>query len=325
MNRLFSLLSAAAFTVLLMPIQMAFAAVSFDQPLTIIVPYSPGGTADFLVRRVAQSMSDDLNQSVIVENRPGAATAVAAASVSRAKPDGHTILLASNATLAINQHRGVELNYSPTESFEYVSLLMSVPNIIVVSTASPYQTLEDLIEGSKDRTEPITYGTMGIGTSNHIGMEVLARATGANLLHVPFPGSAPGLTNLMGGHIDAVSDTLIATLPQIQAEKLRPLATMGTSRSALTSDIPTANEISGAEEDFTAWFGFVVPKGTPAEIVEALNRSAVKAVNVAATREALEELGADVVGSDVVTFRDLVNREQKMYEILLAPGNLKLE
>lgn len=324
MKRFWKLLGAVTLTSVLMPAQ-ASATVTFDKPLTIVVPYSPGGTADFLVRRVAQSMSEDFSQSVVVENRPGAATAVAAASVSRANPDGYTILLASNATLAINQHRGVELNYSPTESFEYVSMLMSVQNVIVVPAESPYKTLQDMLDDSKKRSAPVTYGTMGIGTSNHIGTEVLARATGANLLHVAFPGSAPALTNLMGGHLDAVVDTLVATLPHINAGKLRPLATLGTKRSPLTPDVPTANEISGATEDFTAWFGFVVPKGTSADVIEALSRSAAKAVQSAEIREALETVGAEVVGSDPATFKQRVHQEQAMYAELLAPGNLDLE
>src|SRR5690625_2321918 len=201
MHRLLAIIICVSFTLFS---QLTIAANKINAPVTIVVPYSPGGTADFLVRRVAEDMSKDFNQPVIVENRPGAATAVAAASVARAKPDGHTILLASNATLAINQYLGMTLNYSPESSFDYVSLLISVPNIIVVQENSPYKTLEDLITASKQKAEPITYGTMGAGTSNHLGLEVLAHTTDANLLHIPFPGSAPALNSLLGGHVDAV-------------------------------------------------------------------------------------------------------------------------
>ena len=199
--------------------------------ITLVVPYTPGGTTDLLARRMAQGISEQLKRPVIVDNRPGAGTAIAASAVARAAPDGRTLLIASNATLAVNQHLGIKLAYSPEESFEYVSLLATVPNVVVTRPDSRWRSLKDVMATRGDGPAA-SYGSMGTGTSTHIAMEVLGQTMNAQLTHVPYKGSAPALVDLMGGHVDVVVDTLVATLPHLR-ETVEPAVLLALQRGAL--------------------------------------------------------------------------------------------
>lgn len=293
-------------------------------PITIVVPYPPGGTTDTLARRVAQGMSEQLGHSVIVENRPGASTAIAAAHVARAPKDGHTLLVASNATLAINPHVGTEAHYSARDSFDYVTLLAAVPNVIVVNKSSPSDSLEDFIQRSKSDDKGVSYGSMGAGTSNHIGMEMLNKALDANLLHVPYKGSAPALSDLMGGHVDAVVDTLVATLPQIRAGNLKGLAILSAKRSSAADDIPTAREAVGVDVDLYSWFGLVLPKGTPEQVISTLNEAVLATLNDPKTKEVLEPVGVELIGSTPSEFKAFVDEQYEMYGKLIKEHEIKL-
>ncbi len=290
--------------------------------ITLIVPYTPGGTTDLLARRVAQGMSERLKRPVIVENRPGGGTAIAASHVARSAPDGRTLLVASNATLAVNQHLGTKLGYSPENSFEYVSLLATVPNVVVTRNDSTWRSLADLTKPPTG--QPASYGSMGTGTSTHIAMEVLNLEKGAQLTHVPYKGSAPALVDLLGGHVDVVVDTLVATLPHVREGKLRALAVLSSRRSGSAPDVPTAKEASGRDIDIYSWFGLVVPKGTPPTVVSALHGAAASALGNPALQKELGALGVDVIGSDPRTFGEFVGRQQRMYSEIITTNSLKL-
>lgn len=291
--------------------------------ITMVVPYTPGGTTDLLARRVAQGMSERLKRPVVVENRPGAGTAIAASTVARAPADGRTLLVASNATLAINQHLGIKLGYAPEDSFDCVSLLATVPNVVVTRPDARWRSLADVVASSK-AGQPASYGSMGTGTSTHIAMEVLAQTTGAPLTHVPYKGSAPALVDLMGGHVDVVVDTLVATLPHLREGKLRALAVLSARRADSAPGIPTAKESSGRDIDIYSWFGLVVPKGTPPAVIAALHEAAAAAVNAPALRKDLGPLGVDLVGSSPHAFGDFVRGQQRMYSEIISTHKLQL-
>ncbi len=292
-------------------------------PITLVVPYTPGGTTDLLARRVAQGMSDRLKRPVVVDNRPGGGTAIAASLVARAPADGRTLLVASNATLAVNQHLGMKLSYSPEDSFDYVSLLASVPNGVVTRPDARWRSLADVVASSRQGA-PASYGSMGSGTSTHIAMEVLAHATGAKLIHAPYKGSAPALVDLMGGHVDVVVDTLVATLPHLREGKLRALAVLSAHRSASAPDIPTAREASGQDIDIASWFGLVVPRGTPPAAIAALQRAAADALNTPALQTELGALGVDLTGSEPKAFGDFVAAQQRMVREIISSNHLQL-
>lgn len=293
-----------------------------DRTITITVPYTPGGTTDFLARRLAQVMSNKLEQSVIVENRPGAGTAVAASYVSRQSPDGYHLLVASNATLAVNPYLGIPLSYSP-DDFEPVALLITVPNVAVSRPDPQRNTLAAWFDQAKDKPNTVSYGSMGVGTSNHIGMEVLLKSTNTEMLHVPYKGSAPALNDLMGGHVDIVVDTLVATLPHIKAGKMQPLAVLSSTGPSLI-EIPTATEAVDVNVDLYSWFGLVAPKETPAEIVAFLNKTVIDALNDNETRKALEEVGVEIIGSTQEEFTTFINEQYSMYGRLIEKHSLSI-
>lgn len=295
-----------------------------QRPIKIIVPYAPGGTTDLLARRVGEGMATQLGQAVVIENRPGAGTAIAAEYAGRQPPDGYTILVASNATLAINDHRGRSLAFSSPDSFDYLTLLATVPNVLVVGRESPLHSLGDLVAKSKISGRGMSVGSMGAGTSTHIGIEVIKNLTSANLLHVPYKGSSPALTDLMGGNVDAVVDTLVATMPQIQAGTLRPLAVFGPKRSARAPSIPTTKESGAGDLELDSWFGLVVPKGTPAPVIAALHQSAVTSLNRPETRSALEGVGVEVVGSTPSAFQAFAVKQHSLYGKLIKDYRLDL-
>lgn len=320
MMKLFSALLAISFASV---IPAAHADTDGDYPnrtITITVPYTPGGTTDFLARRLAQGMSEQFEQSVIVENRPGAGTAVAASYVSRQDPDGYHLLVASNATLAVNPYLGIPLNYDPKE-FEPISFLVAVPNVAVSRPDSERKTLADWFDSAKVDKDSVSYGSMGVGTSNHIGMEVLLDSTETDMLHVPYGGSAPALNDLMGGHVDIVVDTLVATLPHIKAGKMQPLAVLSAVGPTLV-EIPTAAEAVGVDVDLYSWFGLVAPKDTPEHIVALLNKTVVNALQDTEIRKALEDVGVEIIGSGATEFGTFIDDQYTMYGRLIEKHNL---
>lgn len=295
-----------------------------SRPITIVVPYTPGGTTDMLARKLGQDLSARLHQPVIVENKPGAGTAVAAALVAKSVPDGYTLLVASNATLAVNPYLEMEAGYSATESFTAISRLAVVPNVIVVRNDSPYQTLEAILKKPVAGQPVLSYGSMGTGTSNHIGMEVLAAFTGTQLLHIPYKGSAPALTDLMGGHVDMVTDTLVATLPHIKAGKLRALAVFNSERPKV-QDVTTVSEVIGKPVDIYSWFGLVAPKGTPATVIEKLNEAVAAALSDAQMANDLEPLGVTLQASTPGEFEAFAKEQRILYGDIIQSYNLRLK
>ncbi|MCJ0766187.1 Bug family tripartite tricarboxylate transporter substrate binding protein [Variovorax terrae] len=291
--------------------------------ITLVVPYTPGGTTDLLARRIAQGMSEQLKRPVVVDNRPGGGTAIAASTVARAAPDGRTLLIASNATLAVNQHLGIKLGYAPDSSFDYISLLATVPNVVVTRPDARWRSLADVMASSKTG-QPASYGSMGTGTSTHIAMEVLNQALSAQLTHVPYKGSAPALVDLMGGHVDVVIDTLVATLPHLREGKLRALAVLSAQRSSSAPDIPTAKEALGRDINIYSWFGLVAPKGTPPNVMAALHDAAVSVLKAPALQKELGPQGVDLVGSDPRAFGEFVKDQQRMYSEIISTNKLKL-
>lgn len=232
-----------------------------DRPVTLVVPFAPGGATDQLARLLGVKMSERLGTTVVVENKPGAGTVVAAAYVAKAPADGYTLFLSSNSTLVLNPAIRTQLPYDPLKSYTYVSRVAQMELLLVGGESLKQQTLAEVIDHVRKKPDDLSYGSYGTGTTVHFGAEMFKAAAGLEITHVPFNGSTPNLTALIGGQIPLAADTQVATLPHIRAGKIRPLAIMSSQRSALLPDVPTIAESGYPGFEMTSWFAMLAPAG----------------------------------------------------------------
>lgn len=285
----------------------AWAAAAYpEQPVTLIVPYPPGGTTDIAARAVANAMQEHLGQTLVVENKPGAGGNVGMALLSRAKPDGYTIAMGTIGTQSINQFLYQDMGFDPAKDFEPIALVMTAPNVISVRADSPYKTLADLVEGA--RKGQLSYGTPGIGSSVHMSGVLFEQQAGVEMLHVPFKGVAHSLPALAGGHIDVLFDNLPSSLSHIKSgERIRALAVTSPQPSPSVPDVPTANSAGLEGLEATAWFALYAPSGTPDEATEKLIDSARKALAAKDLQDTFIGLGAqagDLFGDELKAFEE---------------------
>lgn len=292
-----------------------------SKPITMVVPFPPGGSTDVIGRLFAAKLGDRLRQTVVVENKPGANTGIGAAAVARAAPDGYTFMITGAPTFTLNPLLYPNLNYDPIKSYEYVAIAGSTPFVILTNPQTGIATVADI--KSKSATQPLSFGSFGNGSTPHIAGESLAQRTGAKLLHVPYRGSAPAMADLLGNQIPLSIDTLVAGLPQIKAGKARAVALTGNARSALVPDVPTVAEGGVANYDFETWFGVVMPKGTPAPIVARLSKEIEAVMAEPDTRAKLEQLGFDATYADPAAFRRKVETELERNVAIIKAAGIK--
>lgn len=250
-----------------------------DKPITIVVPYAPAGTTDMLGRMLAQQMAPLLGRTIVVDNKPGAGSGIGAAFVARAPADGNTLLVATSTTLAINPWLYKKLGYEPAKDFAPIGLIGAVPLLVVVNGALPVKNVAELVALSKSRSGGLSYGSAGNGSPQHLGVEMFKAATGANLTHVPYKGSGPAVTDLIGGQIDVMFSDIPPAIQHVRSGRLRALAVTSARRQTALPDAPTVAESGAAGTrgfEAVAWQSLVAPDGTPRELVqkyaEALNR-----------------------------------------------------
>ncbi len=263
------------------------------KPVTIVVPFSAGGTTDILARVVGQAISGDLGQTVIIDNKPGAGGNIGAAAVARAPADGYTLLMGTVGTHAINEALYKKLPFDPTKDFAPLSRVAMVPNVLVVPVALPYKSVADIIAAAKAQPGKLTYASSGIGTSIHLSGELFKSMTGTEILHVPYKGSSPALTDLLGGQVMMMFDNLPSAMQHIRGGKLRALAVTAAKRSPELPDVPTVAEAGVKGFEATSWFGLFAPAGTPPQVVSKLNAAIVKALGSAEVKKKLSEQGAE--------------------------------
>ncbi|MBC9907265.1 MULTISPECIES: Bug family tripartite tricarboxylate transporter substrate binding protein [Achromobacter] len=292
-----------------------------SKPITMVVPFPPGGSTDVIGRLFAAKLGDRLRQTVVVENKPGANTGIGAAAVARAAPDGYTFMITGAPTFTLNPLLYPNLNYDPIKSYEYVAIAGSTPFVILTNPQTGIATVADI--KSKSAAQPLSFGSFGNGSTPHIAGESLAQRTGAKLLHVPYRGSAPAMADLLGNQIPLSIDTLVAGLPQIKAGKARAVALTGNARSALVPDVPTVAEGGVANYDFETWFGVVMPKGTPAPIVARLSKEIEAVMAEPDTRAKLEQLGFDATYADPAAFRRKVETELERNVAIIKAAGIK--
>ena len=248
------------------------------KPIRLIVPYSAGGTADLLGRAIARNLSESLGQQVIIENRTGAGGGIGADLVAKSKADGYTLLLGTIATHAINPNLYPNNPYDPVADFAPVALVATLPNLLVVNPSVPARNVQELIALAKAKPGELAFASAGSGTTQHLSGELFKKMAGVDMLHIPYKGNAPAVTDLIGGQVQVMFDNIPISLQQVRAGKLRALAVTGATRSAVLPDVPTIAEAALPGYSVTSWFALFAPAGTPAAVVARLNRETNKAL-----------------------------------------------
>lgn len=296
-----------------------------SQPVKIVVPYPPGGAADTVARIYADALSGSLGQSVLVDNRPGAGTAIAAEYVAAAPADGHTLALVPTGQLTVLPHIVQRLKFDPEKSFAPISLLAYTSVVFAANRQVPAQSLAELVELARSRPGELSYSSSGSGTIIHLAGEYFRLTSGADLLHVPFKGSAPAVTAVLGGSVDVAVDSLTILAPQIQAGKLKGLAIASRQRSPLLPDVPTVAELGYPGFEVTSWFGLSAPAATPQAIIERLNVEIAKAAASPAVQEKLAAQGLVAWPSTPEAFAEQVRSDSAKYAEVVAKSHITFD
>ena len=292
------------------------------QAIRIVVPFSPGGTVDILARVIAQQIAKPLGQSVIVENKPGAGSSVGTDFVAKAKADGYTLLMASTSSMAINPNLQ-KLPYQLSD-FAPIALVASVPHVIVVNPNVPAANLKEFLAYAK-RSGKIHYATAGTGTPHHLGGALLANLAGVQMTDIPYKGTGPALSDLMGGQVEVMSVDLPPALPFITSGKVRALGVAAKARSPYAPDIPTIAEAGLPNFEVTGWYGIVAPAGVPKNVADKLSAVISQALAQPAMKEKLAQLGATPESSTPKDFGDFMQRESAKWANVIKTANIKVE
>ena len=279
-----------------------------QRAVTITVPYSPGGTTDYVARMLAKQMSEISKQSFVVENKPGASGTIATASVMRAKPDGYSLLM-NDTTYAMLPAVFRKLSWDPVKDIAPISNVASTPVILIVPANSPFNSLADLVDAARKKPESLTFGSGGKGSSTHLAGEVFQHQANIKLLHVPYKGAGEALLALVGGTVDVEISATPTAIPQISSGKVKALAISSPQRLPQLPDVPTFAEAGLPDYQVQNWFGLVARAGTPPEMIATLNRLVKDAVADPSMRSSFEKLGAQAVGNSAQTFTQQIATE----------------
>ncbi len=292
-----------------------------NKPIRLVCPFPPGGAVDIASRAVAHELTQSLGQPVTVDNRPGAGGNIGAEIVAKSPADGYTLLMTTSGIMAINPALYSKLPFDPLKDFSPVSMVVSLNNVLVVNPSLPFKSVKDVIAAAKAQPGKLTYASSGNGTSIHLSGELFKSMAGVDMLHIPYKGSAPAVTDLLAGQVNMMFDNIPSSLPHIKAGKLRALAVTGSKRSQLLPDLPTIAEAGVPGYDSYVWFGVVAPAGTPADMVQKLNAAIAKAAASPAFRGRLTEQGYDIVTSTPEQMTDSIRGElAKWGKIVKASG-----
>jgi len=293
-----------------------------NRPVTMVVPFPPGGGTDTGARWVAQKLTERWGQSVIVDNKPGAAGMIGAELVSRAKPDGYTIMMANAQVAAINPSLYKKMAYNAETAFAPISLVAELPLVLLVNDALPVKTTQEFIALAKAKPGDLSYGSAGNGSSTHLAASLFESATGTRLLHVPYKGGGPAMQDLMAGQVNLTFLTVLESGPAIKSGKVRPIAVTSSKRSPALPMLPTIAE-SGIPGYFSiSWIGLLAPAGTPKAVIDKIARDVQEIVTAPEMRERLIAQGATPVGGTPAQFQSLIDSESKRYRSIIAEKNI---
>jgi tripartite-type tricarboxylate transporter receptor subunit TctC len=282
-----------------------------EKSIRLVVPFATGGTSEIVARSVAIGLTNTLGQSVYVENKPGGAGNIAMEEVKRANPDGYTLMLGHVGTLAVNPALfGKKLPYDPNKDFAPITLVAKVPNVIAVSEKSAYKTIGEFVADAKKNPGKINYGSAGNGSAGHLAMEYFSSEAGIDLVHVPYKGSGPMLTDLIGGQIQATFNGLPSLMGQIKGSTLRPLAIASSESSKILPKVPTLAESGYKGFETSQWYGIIAPAGTPRPIIDKLQKEIVKILQSKEDSNRMIEDGAILIGNTPEQFSSFIYAEQ---------------
>lgn len=294
-----------------------------SKPIRLVVPYSAGGGADNAARILAARLTTTLGQTVVIDNRPGGSGMIGAQAVAQAAADGYTVLYDAS-TFAVNPALR-KMPFDPAKDLVPVSLAVTVPNVLVVPPSAPYKTVQEFVEHARKHPGKMTYASYGAGSAAHLIGELLKNQAGIDLLHVPYKGGAPALTDVMGGQVDSYFANAASGMSYVKSGKLRALAVTSAKRMASMPDVPTLAESGFKNFEVLEWNGFFVPKGTPKEVVTRLSREIQAATADPATRQKLVGLGVDPIGSSPEEFSKFVQTEMSRWGALVKTNNITVE
>lgn len=309
---------------LLLVVFVATSAYAQNYPaksVRIIVPYAPGGSVDSVTRLVGQKFTKEFGQPFIVENRAGASGNIGTDSAAKAAPDGYTLLMSSSPPLAANIHLFKKLPFDPFKDFAPIMLIANQPNVLVLNPSVPAGSVKELIELAKSKPGKLTFGSSGVGASQHMAAELFMMMTGVNMKHVPYKGGGPAMVDLIGGHIDLMLETAPSAIPFVHSGKVKALAVTTLQRSGRLPNVPTLDEVGLKGYEFRGWIGLVAPAGVPKEIIAKLHDQLQKDI-AGDLRKQLDEMGLDIAGGTPQQFADFIRKDSNMYAKLVKAANI---
>ena len=316
----------AAIAALALPATSAWAQAYPNKPVRLIVPYAAGGGTDFFARTVGAKLGEQLGQTIIVDNKPGAATIIGAEVAAKSAPDGYTLLIADSTTLAVNPSLYKKLPYDPAKDFSSVTLTARFAMVLVVNpNTSKATTVKEFIEEAKKDPGKISYASVGAGTTHHLTMELFQQRTDIKLIHVPYKGAGPAIQDMVGGQVPVMFVDLAAGGPMIKAGKLRVLAVASPKRIAALPNVPTFAEQGIAQFEAWAWQGLTVPAGTPKEIIAKLNAEYAKVVADPAIRQKLVDAGVEPVTSSPEEMNAYIKSETAKWAQVIKQSDIKID
>ncbi|WP_353173697.1 Bug family tripartite tricarboxylate transporter substrate binding protein [Paracandidimonas soli] len=301
-------LGLAATATALLPAAASAAEPWPDKPIRLVVPFAAGGNTDIFARLIASQIENDLGTTIVIENRGGASGNIGAENVARAQPDGYTLLMGTIGTQAINYSIYKDIRFQP-ESFAPISMIGSVPNVLIISPNLKVDSVQELIEYGKTNPGKLSFASSGAGSSIHLSGEMFKVRTGVDMVHVPYKGSAPAVTDIIGGQVDLMFDNLPVSLPFIKNGSLKALAVTSAKRSPSLPELPTMEEAGVENFDVGSWFGLLAPTGTPESIVNRINAAVQKAMGAPALQKRIVELGAEPIYKGPKEFSDFIDAE----------------
>ena len=323
MNAIARFLAGAALFAGVLPVH---AADYPTRPIKVVVPYAAGGSTDALARLVAEKLGPRLGQAVVVENKPGGAEQIAIINVTKAAPDGYTLLLSTLTGLAVNPGLyGPKLPYDPQKDLAPIALAATVPSVVVVHPSVPVKSMAELGAYLKANPGKVSYASAGNGTPSHLGMEYYKKANGVDPVHVPYKGGAPALQEMMGGQVQIMMALVPEAMPMVKSGRLRALAVTTTKRLDSYPELPTVAESGGKDFDMTFWYAFMAPTGTPAEIVSKLNQSIGAVLQEKEVRAKLAEMNLDVVGGAPAKVTEIIRSDSAKWKKVIDEGGIKVE
>ena len=295
------------------------------KPVTIIVPFAAGGTTDILARIIGQALTAELGQSVVVDNRAGAGGNIGGQAAAKAAPDGHTLFMGTVGTHAINASLYKKMPFDPVKDFAPLTRVANVPNLLVANPAQPYKSVKDLIAYAKANPGKVNFGSSGNGSSIHLSGELFKSLAKVDMVHVPYKGSAPAVTDLMGNQIGIMFDNMPSAIQHVRSGKLVPLAVTTAKRSPELPSVPTIAEAGVPGYEATSWFGMFAPAGTPAPVLAKLNAAIVKVLAQPDVKKKINEQGAEVYSETPEQFAAFIQAESVKWGKVVKESGASLD